>query len=528
MLRVKYPNSHGLDGMVHTMEINKAYSLNNSDDSILLFCGENGKDVIVHLVKKDGKWKMLPHTNEEYEHLPLSNKSITRRIKLELDGLDITNVDEEDYDFSITETRDTPVDYEERYEKNITVYVYQDHKYIDFDEAVSLGFVVDSEKNKRVLADNLFLNNGIPSYLYEINIDNLNLLNSKYNVYNVELNTRIKRIVTNKEGTGAEVIYCDGKTVVINDELELTKIIERFARQEQVKTSDLYRAKKIVKKEEEKNLIPTTEESDNKSNSSQQVGDANDNKKNAKKTIVTLTSLATAAVIGFLSHGYFLRKDNDSKNNNEFKTYTITTQVPIVTTPEPIIMATPVITDRLTEIVGRLYNGERVNEDDLTFALKNISEKCYINMPGVYDLINGKRMTGHIEKLDFSNMFPEDSFEHFILKGYCLSREDMINNAQLQRRDTTKADLKNYLDEICNFTFNGATVDYRGNLMNFYSLSPIARYIVAHLGMQATFVDKNYSTKINGRNCGYNELSDAYTELVETLAERLENNSMRK
>lgn len=531
MIRVKYPNSHGLDGMVHTMEIKKAYSLNKSDDSVLLECDEHGKDVIVHIEKIDGKWVNVPHNSREYTQLQFdalaTKKSVTRGIKLELDKSFITNLEEMDFDFS------TPTESVFKSDKNITVYVYQDHKYIDFNEAVSLRFVNDTDKDRRIIYDNMFLNDGLPSHFYELTSKDMDFLNSNYSVHYINLNVKINHIdIYNDENT-ANITYCDGKTIVISDELELEKIIEEFARQEMSNIKDLYRVGKIGFQKKEKNLIPASDTSDNKKNGLIPVtemveDDGVKNKKNGKKVFVKLTSLATAVALGFISGGYFLNKNRDSKKSDNPKTYTIVTEKPNISETIVPSVTDNVHLDRLTRIVKKMYDGERISEDDLKYAMDEINSRCYKGIPGIMDLLSGGKMSGSREEINFYDMFPEDSYEYFVIRYYCNSRDDLMKNAYLQRLLTTKDDVTYFMNTICDFTFNGSTVPYEGKQRNIYDLAPIARYMIVCLGKQTLLADPTYKCRINGRSCNYDQIMDEYVEMHRTVTERLANNSVRK
>ncbi len=364
MLKVKYPNSHGLDGAVHTMEINEAYSLNDSDDSVLLICDEKGKEVTLHLVKKEEKWKMVPHTNEEYVELNfLVSENITSSIKPELDGLKITNVEEE-------------------------------------------------EKKKG-------------------------------------------------------------------------------------------------------------------------------------KNIVNITSLAAAAILGFLAaRGFDLtKKSNPSSITRQNKTTVTSTILPRVTptlpkatptlprvtpTTAPIPTKEVVQGDRFSIIIKKLYNDEKVSEDDIMFVMDEIHTQSYENIPGVRNLLDGKRMTGSKKEVKFYELAPDYSVDRAVLSTYCYLRNNLINNAHLQDDIGTRNDVKFYLNKSGDFIFDGSKFEYANVDYNFYDLEPITRYIIVDLGMQMLLADPTYTEIINGRVCNNDQVMNEYVETYSTVSERLVNNSVRR
>lgn len=98
MIEVKYPFSHGLDGKIHQIIINKIY---NCNDHIILFGNDRKKEVIIELIysSKIYEWVMLPRLS--YDIISILNsakkENITDILKKELEGKIITNTEELNY-----------------------------------------------------------------------------------------------------------------------------------------------------------------------------------------------------------------------------------------------------------------------------------------------------------------------------------------------------------------------------------------------------------------------------------------------
>ena len=101
MLSVKYPESHGLDGKVHNIEIKviqRVRPISDKNEHTLVYGKENGRNVIVDITKdpETGEWLKVPHTKKEYVGLQLCiyRQDLTKELKPELDGKTISNTEE--------------------------------------------------------------------------------------------------------------------------------------------------------------------------------------------------------------------------------------------------------------------------------------------------------------------------------------------------------------------------------------------------------------------------------------------------
>ena len=101
MLSVKYPESHGLDGKVHNIEIKviqRVRPLKDKNEHTLVYGKENGKNVILDITKdpETGEWLKVPHDKNDYVWLQLCiyRQDLTEELKKELDGKTISNTEE--------------------------------------------------------------------------------------------------------------------------------------------------------------------------------------------------------------------------------------------------------------------------------------------------------------------------------------------------------------------------------------------------------------------------------------------------
>ncbi len=90
MLKVKYPSTHGLDGNIHTIDIENVHKLSH-DNTYIVHGKESGSDVILHLKETSpGIFVNIPHSNAEYTNLNrLKGEDVTEEMKRKLDGTEL-------------------------------------------------------------------------------------------------------------------------------------------------------------------------------------------------------------------------------------------------------------------------------------------------------------------------------------------------------------------------------------------------------------------------------------------------------
>ena len=97
MLKVKYPQTHGLDGKWHNLDIIKAKKYNGK---VIIKCLDNGKLNIIEVARYAKTWYMIPIEAKDFlNHLIMMENDklatdITDFIKKELDNTSITNKEE--------------------------------------------------------------------------------------------------------------------------------------------------------------------------------------------------------------------------------------------------------------------------------------------------------------------------------------------------------------------------------------------------------------------------------------------------
>lgn len=336
--------------------------------------------------------------------------------------------------------------------------------------------------------------------------------------------------------TGAKVTYSDGSgehyiNIAKSDYATLAEIVGEFAIQKGKTPAELITDKTIV---------------------IQKVDDINidSEKKGGKgKKFLKITSICSAvAVIG--GTGYLLSEWKKSKNKENPErpkiTDTMPTSIPTSTsyrsitpfatsTPVPTInptnypMAATTVPDRLTDIVIRMNRGENVEEDDLYYFMNEVNRIVYTNIPGIYDLLSGKPMSGDKDaKIEFYKMFPEDSSEYVVLRVFCIARENLGHNAFYQDSYTVKETLGNYMDSIDEFIFDNTVIDYGNGTATFSQLNPACQYMLGVIGAQTLLGDPTYTGTINGRRCSYVELTNEYAETYSGLVELVLNRYGRR
>ena len=254
-----------------------------------------------------------------------------------------------------------------------------------------------------------------------------------------------------------------------------------------------------------------------------------------KRALITLTSVGT--VIAMILAGDYILNRKKSSENKEVKTRVedATTgydpNLPITNAlveDATSVVSIDYISNRLIDIVARLNNGERVSEDDLQYAMDEINQLSYSNIPGFSSLVSGQPMYGSKKPIDFYKLFPVGSYEYRIIKEFSLLRNDIDNNSFVLDSELTTNEVNRFLNKSLGYIFNGDTDTFRNKNMNFYSLSPIARYIIVDMAMNMLTTNPNYTGIINNQRCNYNALVNEFSEVFNTVTDNLVNSSTRR
>lgn len=245
--------------------------------------------------------------------------------------------------------------------------------------------------------------------------------------------------------------------------------------------------------------------------------------------VVRITALALGAYVVLSAvSGYRTNKDR----SNEYSRSTDAPRIEQpVTTPTANITVLPTVSptstpyfateeqDKFTDIVRRMYSGERVDEDDLFYFINEVSRITNTNVAGLRNLLSGKSMSGDRNAtIDFYRMFPEGSKEYVVLEFFCQKRDHLINTAFTNNSVSVRSDFNSYMDDINNFVFNNVGIENGNSIIYYYDLTPVGRYMVALLGSQTLLGDNaTYTGRIGGRVCSYVQVIDEYSTLYEGL-----------
>ena len=355
------------------------------------------------------------------------------------------------------------------------------------------------------------------------------------------------------------VFYDDGTTEVTKD--VSSKIID-FMNQEGLTFENVMNDSRIINKKnnDKKEHVKINKESLKEENTNKK------NKKNCKETLIKITAIASALIIGGVAVDFILNKEksklfaimsNKKPINIEQTVTPIPTQevhvTPIVTatpTKIPVItQAPPVVVEKtdteedenynetfrenvddtikqmdpLSKNVWSLNSGERLDEDALLNTINGINRLCQVNMAEVEKLIEGGRMSGDKILPLFDEMFPNNSLEKKVITSFTSRRNILVENAYYQDSDLTKDEVNEYNDFFLDYIFGDVTFEHNGNRYGYYDISPIARYIVFMLGQTTLETNHEYVKDINGNICDFNtiisELEENYNLITSQLFE---------
>ncbi len=330
------------------------------------------------------------------------------------------------------------------------------------------------------------------------------------------------------------VTYDDGTVEYFKEKEEAIKRIEDFAKQEGLSIDEIMddsskiKEHKIVDKVEaaKTGIVPLKTDI-------VEPEDKEENKKGGKglrNKAIAITSIAATVVLAFFAgNGSILNREGSSKHksvtfNNEDTLDNKDTIASISQDDIPVING-----NKLYNLAVRINNGERLSDEDMEYVMNEINRQSYLNVSNVQSLINGNRTSLDTEEVKLYELFNDSSFDHLMVLHYNSKRNNIVNNAQTSSSSEEREIVNNYLDDIIDFTFNGKVIKYDGHNYNYYSLSPLARYIIVDLGMNWLMANPNYVGYIGGKTVDYNALVNEYAQVFDTTTSNLVNSpSMRK
>ena len=378
---------------------------------------------------------------------------------------------------------------------------------------------------------------------------------------------KIVKIIYEKDNkdnvfNNCEVIYEDGTREVTND--VVGKIME-FMNQEGLTLANVMNDSRIVngsiKNDKDKpslvNDVSGNDVSGNKDDKENNDRRGITRSKNIRKKFIKITAIGTALVVGGTILVDYILDKNKSRtfSNNKSRieqsigddnTFVVATNKP---TAKPLVTVAPVVVensntqtddsynevfrenveesiehiDPLTRNVMRLYNGERLSEDDLLDTVNGINRLCQANMAEVEKLIEGGQMSGDKIFPLFDEMFAPGTIENEVLTSFTSRRNILVDNAYNQDRDLTLSEVNDYNNYFLDFIFGNVTFEHNGKRYGYYDISPIARYIVFMLGQTTLETNHGYSKDINGNLFDFNtiisELEENYNLVTSQLFE---------
>jgi len=162
--------------------------------------------------------------------------------------------------------------------------------------------------------------------------------------------------------------------------------------------------------------------------------------------------------------------------------------------------------ERLYDIVRRFNLGEMLTDEDCEYLFDSVTILNQANIAEVEKLVNGGRMSGDEYNLSYQDMFPVGSYDYEVVKYFLDMRNNFVHGAYRQNRGKTLNAVNDFLNIYVDFVFNDGKVNYQGNELNFYALSPMARFVITDLGSKVLETNHNYSANINGYEYSYNDL----------------------
>lgn len=344
----------------------------------------------------------------------------------------------------------------------------------------------------------------------------------------------IELYTLDKKVFNCAVTYDDGSIEYFSELDEIRKRIEEFAKQEHLTIDEIMndsskiKERKIVDRVEsvETSIVPVEPENKNPKEENSVVKKEG---MSLKKKIIAVTSLGAALTIAFFAgKGTNLNQEGSARHKSiSFNNEDTINDDTIATISQDNI---PVISgNKLYNLVSRINDGERLSDEDMEYVMNEINRQVYLDVEEVKSLLNGKRVSINNEEVNLYELFPNESFDHLMVLHYNSMRNSIVNGAREESSSKEKEMVNNYLNDIIDFTFNGKVIKYDGHSYNFYSLSPLARYVVVDFGMNWLMTNPNYVGEINGKGVDFNALVNEYAETFNTTTSNLVNSpSMRK
>ena len=339
----------------------------------------------------------------------------------------------------------------------------------------------------------------------------------------------------------AKIFYEDGRVEKVSDLNVLREKINEFARQSGMTVMDLLNdtskvtERKIINNNKGKEIIAHSEKETEheKSTEVEETKNAPETKKRKKGNgFLKVTSLGVAAILGLAGIKYLFNRGKSADYRQGSTSINYQTDNNNRELPVAHVLAEDVnienISGRLVEIVGRINNGESVSTDDIQYAMDEINQLTYLNIPGISNLMNGGNMYGANQSFDFYKLFPSNSYEYRVLKEFCLARNDLGNNAFAQSREYTSNEIDELMQKSIDFIFNGHIDNFHNQKLGFYDLDPIARYFIVTMAEQLLTTNRNYVGIINNQRCNYNALVNEFAEIFSATAENLVNSSVMR
>jgi len=321
----------------------------------------------------------------------------------------------------------------------------------------------------------------------------------------------ISRFATYKKMTFDELKNDKEKLVVI----PLIKLEKPEAKKEEPK-------KEETKEEDSKKGDHKEKESKTK--------DEDDDKNNSRRLKAWILAALTSVAIGW--------EAMELLHNN--KTVSMRTGTPRRTITQEI--KTPPVEDNGSKFLENLHNrvvndelyynvqdylsGVNKTEDNLTWILNDISNKCQANIEQMNRFIDGESMTGDKFTLMLSNMFEDNDINHAVTKKF----EDMCNDIRNKcfegKRDEAISAYRNFYNLFIDFVYCDVPMNVNGRDVRYYDndINAFARDYIMVMGqvlMEANIND--YSAMIGNSVYKIDKLrtfvSSTYVNLVDILYE---------
>ena len=519
MISVKYPNSHGLDGLVHEMEIEKIYRLKSLDD-VLLECKEGEGTVYLHLKKIDGKWVKIPHRSTYYmSGLITKGEDITDKLKREIDGLNIANKEELSYSFPHLGSDDSslstppndssiaaaasggsnpptpptpPADPTWPFTFIESIVIYEKDSFIN--QVLVIG---RNEKNENVL--------------------------KLYTTFEEVLDALIK-IATQKgmlldEMLEKDFVIKSSHPINIDEYTTGSRSVSSSSAPTKARRRSELSMDEKIRREEESKSDDTSDDV---------IEDTEDGKKQKRGLKTAITSLA---IVAFLFTGGYIISRSGSRQmakNSQRQEEQYTNPDPDYDTPTLVATEQPITSvthdDNFTSRASSSNANSSYSQEELEETIAVINEATFVN---IGDLTNFLIMGSRLNKADehtlyFGEMFAKGTIDGDIVSAFCDERNEIVSEAfQGKNREEISRSIERMLDKFFGFILNGTTINNNGTSARFNDLSPLAQYVVFQFGQSMLETTHDYSFKINNKEYSYDQLLDLVMERFDVVTQNL-------